>query len=45
MEFATLYDFMVHTKSWTYILMGLTLAGLWLFWHFLTGRDDTSIKP
>lgn len=45
MPFVTLYDFMVHTKSLTYVLMGLTLVGLFLFWRFLTARDDKSIKP
>lgn len=44
-DFATLYEFMVCTKSVTYILMGVTLVGLFLFWRFLTGRDSKIIRP
>lgn len=44
-KFTTLYDFMVYTKSWTYLLMGVTLFGLLGFWLFLTGRDKKSGRP
>ena len=36
----TLHDFMFHTKSIVYLLMGATLVALPLFWCFLTGRDE-----
>ncbi|GBC62322.1 hypothetical protein DENIS_3291 [Desulfonema ishimotonii] len=36
----TLQDFMLHTKSITYILMGVGLIALTTFWCFLTDRDD-----
>ena len=36
----TLQDFMTHTKTITYLLMGATLVVLMLFWRFLTGRDE-----
>lgn len=45
MEFNTLYEFMVYTKCWTYVLMGLTLLGLFGFYRFLTGRDQVSGRP
>jgi hypothetical protein len=37
--FYTLHDFMLHTKSWTYALMGCGLLVLLGFYLFLTGRD------
>ena len=37
--FYSLQDFMLCTKSMTYILMGLGVLGLFGFWLFLTGRD------
>lgn len=37
--FYTLHDFMLHSKSITYILIGCILIGLMLFWLFLSGRD------
>lgn len=36
----TLHEFMLHTKSWTYVLMGLTLVCYLGYWLFLTGRDE-----
>ena len=39
-RFYTLHDFLLHSKSITYILMGAILIGLLLFWFFLSGRDD-----
>ena len=36
----TLHEFMLHTKSITYILMGCALAGFVGYWMFLTGRDE-----
>lgn len=44
-EYATLYEFMVHTKCVTYILMGVTLAALLGFWRFLSGRDKRTGRP
>lgn len=35
----TLQDFMTHSKSITYLVMGATLIVFLLFWSFLTGRD------
>jgi len=36
----TLQDFMLHTKSITYILMGFGLVAFTAFWNFLTDRDE-----
>jgi len=36
----TLQDFMAHSKSITYLVMGGILIALLLFWFFLTGRDE-----
>jgi hypothetical protein len=38
--FYTLHDFLLYSKSITYILMGAVLVGLLLFWLFLSGRDE-----
>ena len=38
--FYSLHDFMLATKTVTYILMGLGILSLWGFYLFLTGRDD-----
>jgi plastocyanin domain-containing protein len=38
--FYSLQDFMLHSKSVTYVLMGIGLVGLLLWWLFLTGRDE-----
>ncbi len=44
-HFYTLHDFLLHTKSAAYILMGITLLGILGFWLYLTGRDEeTFIK-
>ena len=37
--FYSLQDFMLHSKSITYIVMGIVLIALPLFWRFLSGRD------
>lgn len=37
--FYTLQDFMLHSKSITYIVMGIVLIALPLFWRFLTDKD------
>lgn len=42
--FYSLQDFMVCTKTATYILMGLGLLGLLGYWLFLTGRDEQQRK-
>lgn len=38
--FYSLQDFLLRTKSVTYIIMGLSVLGLCGYWIFLTGRDD-----
>ena len=45
MEFPTLYSFMVYTKSWTYILMGLSLVLILVFYRFMTASDKISGLP
>ena len=45
MEFHTLYEFMVYTKSLTYILMGVSLVLFLCFFRFLTARDRRSGRP
>ena len=37
--FHTLQDFMLHTKSVTYILMVAALIGIGFFWRFLCAKD------
>lgn len=37
--FYSLQDFMLHSKTITYVLMGGGLVGLACFWYFLCGRD------
>ncbi len=44
-EYHTLYAFLIHTKGWTYALMGVTLAGLLCLWRFLSGRDKKTGRP
>jgi len=38
--FFTLQDFLLHTETITYILIGLSLPLILGFWIFLTGRDE-----
>lgn len=38
--FHTLQDFMTYTKGVTYIVMGLILVLMPLFWLFLTDKDE-----
>lgn len=38
-DFNTLQEFMTHTKGIAYLLIGVALVVLPLFWQFLTGRD------
>ncbi len=38
--FYSLQDFMLHTKTITYVLMGVGLAALACFWLFLSDRDE-----
>ena len=40
MDINTLQDFMLHTESNTYILMGISLIGVFGFWIFLTKKDN-----
>ena len=42
--FYSLQDFMLSTKTMTYILMGLGVLGLLGYWLFLTGRDESIRK-
>ena len=43
--FYSLQEFMLHTKSAVYILMGAMILGILGFWLYLTGRDeDKDIK-
>ena len=42
--FYSLHDFMLCTKTMTYVLMGLGLFGLLGYWLFLTGRDESIRK-
>ncbi len=43
--FYTLHDFMLHTKSMAYLLVGAMIVGMLGFWLYLTGRDeDKEIK-
>ena len=42
--FYSLHDFMLCTKTATYIFMGLGLLGLLGYWLFLTGRDESIRK-
>jgi len=39
-DFNTLQDFMTHTKGIAYLLIGVALVALPLFWRFISGRDD-----
>lgn len=43
--FYTMYEFMVYTKSMTYVLMGLALVLFLCFYRFLTARDTRSGRP
>lgn len=45
MEFHTLYEFMVYTKSQTYLLMGASLVLILCFYRFLTARDKRTGRP
>lgn len=38
-EFHTLQEFLLHSESVVYIIMGLSLPIFLWFWSFLTGRD------
>jgi hypothetical protein len=38
--FYTLHDFLLSSKSVTYVVMGLVLIGLTLFWAFFLGKDE-----
>ncbi len=38
--FYYMQDFMLCTKTLTYIFMGLGLVGLCCYWLFLSGRDE-----
>lgn len=42
--FYSLQDFLLCTKTVTYICMGLGLVGLLGYWIFLTGRDESIRK-
>lgn len=38
--FYSLHDFMLSTKTTTYIFMGLIVLAVWGFYLFITGRDE-----
>lgn len=38
--FYSMHDFMLSTKTMTYIFMGLGILAIWGFYLFLTGRDE-----
>jgi hypothetical protein len=38
--FYSLQEFMPHSKNITYIVMGIVLIALPLFWRFSSGRDE-----
>lgn len=38
--FYSLQAFLLHTKSWTYVLMGLSVLAIWGFYIFISGRDE-----
>lgn len=40
----TLHDFMLHTKTITYVLMGVALVSFVGYWVFLTGREEKMRK-
>ncbi|MBU1170517.1 MAG: hypothetical protein KKD44_13220 [Proteobacteria bacterium] len=42
--FYTLQDYLLHSESIVYIIMGLSLPGILMFWLFLTGRDNEDLK-
>jgi hypothetical protein len=42
--FHTLMEFLLHSESAVYIIMGLSLPLFAWFWTFLTGRDRESRK-
>lgn len=42
--FHTLLEFLLHTESVVYVVMGLSLPLVLLFWFFLTGRDEDILK-
>ena len=44
-DFPTLYTFMIFTKGWTYVLMGVALVGFLGYWRFLFGRDERTGRP
>lgn len=42
--FHTLHDFLLHSESVVYIIMGGSLVVFLLFWFFLTGRDHEDLN-
>lgn len=42
--FYSLHDFMLHTKNWAYIFMGVVLIGFACYWFFLSDRDESIRK-
>lgn len=42
--FYTLHDYMIYSKGWTYILMGVGLVFMLGFWRFLSERDEKQRK-
>ena len=44
-DFPTLYSFMIFTKGWSYVLMGVALVGFLGYWRFHFGRDVRTRRP
>lgn len=38
--FNSLHDFMLETKTLTYVLMGVGVIALACYWRFIAGRDE-----
>ena len=45
MEFNSLHEFFMHTKTMTYLLMGGILVGAVLWWQFLMGEKKPIDNP
>ncbi len=41
-EFYTLYDHMLHSETIVYMIMGISLVAITLYWFFITARDDNA---
>jgi hypothetical protein len=39
-DYNTLQEFMTHTKTIAYLMIGVALVALPLFWRYISGRDN-----